>query len=261
VAEPYARQPQRPGPTGGHRRDHTAAGHGAEQLLVVGFVPDEGEPAVRPDLADGAVVHAGSVLAWPHDRGRADDGRARDTPQRGERMVGRYREEHLLGVDEPAVQFGFVQWRPDERRVVPAGQQPRDVRRGPAGLGYHLHVRVLGTEPGHQRVDGPTAGGPGVGEPDPAGLPAGGDVDACACGVGVGEQRPGLGGDHRADGGQRAATRPTPHQLRAEFPFQGADLLAERGLREVQPAGGAGEVQLLGEHQEVAQPPQVHEPS
>jgi hypothetical protein len=44
----------------------------------------------------------------------------------------------------------------------------------------------------------------------------------------------------------------------AEFPFKDPDLLREPRLGNVQPLRRSPEMQLLGEHGEVSQPPQLH---
>ena len=65
----------------------------------------------------------------------------------------------------------------------------------------------------------------------------------------------------------RRKTRPHPSAPRVTAPFEQRDtdlglelpdLLAERGLRGVQPAGGAREAQLLGHGDEVPQVAQFH---
>jgi hypothetical protein len=73
-------------------------------------------------------------------------------------------------------------------------------------------------------------------------------------------------GEHRSRLGQEAFAgrgEPDPpgrpvEELHAEVAFEPADLLADRGLDDVQPLRRAGEVQLLGHRREVGQLPELH---
>ncbi len=62
------------------------------------------------------------------------------------------------------------------------------------------------------------------------------------------QHQPGLGQPDRVGG---PVEQPDP-----QLPLQLLDLTAQRGLGDVQPLGGAGEVQFLGHGQEVAEPPE-----
>lgn len=54
------------------------------------------------------------------------------------------------------------------------------------------------------------------------------------------------------------AARQAQEQRRADLALQLLDLLAERRLADAQPRGGAGEMQLVGDHGEIAQVSQFH---
>jgi hypothetical protein len=58
--------------------------------------------------------------------------------------------------------------------------------------------------------------------------------------------------------GQRHVVTAPIEESDAHLDLELANLLAERGLRRVQPGGGAREVQLFGDRQEVPQMPQFH---
>src|SRR5215468_2740432 len=58
--------------------------------------------------------------------------------------------------------------------------------------------------------------------------------------------------------GQPDAAAVAQEQALAEFCFQAADLLADGGLRDRDPLGGAGEVALLSDRHEVGELPQLH---
>ena len=63
---------------------------------------------------------------------------------------------------------------------------------------------------------------------------------------------------HLAGGRELDAARGAVEQRLAELGLEAADLLRERRLRDVQPLGGAAEVPLLGDGDEVAQVPELH---
>ena len=52
----------------------------------------------------------------------------------------------------------------------------------------------------------------------------------------------------------------TVEQVAVEFSLERDDLLAERGLHDMQPIGGAAEVQLLGNRHEVLEVPELQRP-
>jgi hypothetical protein len=72
-----------------------------------------------------------------------------------------------------------------------------------------------------------------------------------------GQQRAGVGQQLPAGVGQRHAVAVPGQQRGAEILFQRADLPTERRLRDVQLIGGAAEVQLTGDGDEVPQLAQV----
>ena len=63
---------------------------------------------------------------------------------------------------------------------------------------------------------------------------------------------------HLAGGRELDAARGAVQQRLPELGLEAADLLRERRLRDVQPRGGAAEVALLGDGDEVAQVPELH---
>ena len=72
-----------------------------------------------------------------------------------------------------------------------------------------------------------------------------------------GKGRPGVRQRGLTGGGQpHGATRPVQQRL-SEFAFQPLDLGADRGLRDVDALGRAGEVGLLGDGDEILELPQV----
>ncbi|MGC0415947.1 hypothetical protein ABIA38_001455 [Embleya sp. AB8] len=73
----------------------------------------------------------------------------------------------------------------------------------------------------------------------------------------ISARRPGVSGRCRGVG---TVHRRWARGPRGNFPFQPPDLLADRGLDDVQPFGGAAEVQLLGDGEEGADLAQLHAP-
>src|SRR5690242_5798965 len=74
---------------------------------------------------------------------------------------------------------------------------------------------------------------------------------------GSGEQRPGVLEQRLPCSGELNTVGVTLHEGGSDALFELVDLAAERLLGEVQPRGGAGEVELLGEGQERAKVPHL----
>jgi hypothetical protein len=72
-----------------------------------------------------------------------------------------------------------------------------------------------------------------------------------------GEQLAGAQQQALAVGGERDLAGGAGEQGQAELPLEAGDVAAEGLLGQVEPGGGAGEVQLLGDRDEVAQQAQV----
>ncbi len=112
---------------------------------------------------------------------------------------------------------------------------------------------MIGGEPLRERGDG--AGGEVRGDADPerAGL-AGADAGHRALEpLDPLDDRPRLVEQHGPGGRQLDPARRPHEQLHAERRLERLDPLAERRLGDVQPLGGAAEVQLLGDGDEVAE--------
>ena len=86
--------------------------------------------------------------------------------------------------------------------------------------------------------------------------PGGGDGD-----LELGEHRAGVAQEGRAGRRQLDSPARAGEQRAAQLLLQRADLLAERRLGDVQARGGAAEVQLLGDGDEVTQLAEFHERS
>ena len=108
--------------------------------------------------------------------------------------------------------------------------------------------------PGHdrqqRRADEADPQPPGLAGVDPA---RGGDRA-----VELGEHRPGVAQERLAGRRQLDPPARAGQQREPELVLQRPDLLAERRLGDVQPRGGAPEVQLLGDGDEITQLAKFH---
>jgi len=101
-----------------------------------------------------------------------------------------------------------------------------------------------------ERLDEPDREAPGQNAAD-RGHRVAGVTGAGEHGLGVRQQR--LAGRGQPD----SAAVPDEQRL-GQLRFQAVDLLADRGLRDRDPLGRAGEIAFLGDRQEVGQLPEFH---
>lgn len=95
-------------------------------------------------------------------------------------------------------------------------------------------------------------------EPEPARDHAGKLRQFGAGTVELVQYRDGAGKEQFACGGQTHRTAGAFEQSDAVFAFQPGDLVTERGLHDVTARGGSGEVQLLGDRDEVFELSSIH---
>ncbi|GAP48708.1 putative outer membrane adhesin like proteiin [Streptomyces azureus] len=153
----------------------------------------------------------------------------------------------------------------------PVGGRRTDTEIGGAALDLLLQGlggRVLVEVQQHARMGGVPAGEDVREDTDRDGVD-GGDMQFAALRTGGGAGRAaGLRGAAHGEFGvrpegasHRGQADPARHALQqraADRPFQGLDLVGERGLRDVQELGRAGEGRLLDDRQEVLHLPQAH---
>ena len=96
-------------------------------------------------------------------------------------------------------------------------------------------------------------------DPDPAEVATGHPASVIGGALHVGKDRPGIVEESDAGIGQGDAARLALEQRRADLRFQRADLLGERRLLHAQPLRRPGEVQLLGDGDEIAKMAQFHD--
>ncbi|CAM5314026.1 hypothetical protein SSPIM334S_01878 [Streptomyces spiroverticillatus] len=98
----------------------------------------------------------------------------------------------------------------------------------------------------------------GRAQADPAPAQLGQLLDLAAGGVGVGEDTAGEGEEGPAGVGEGDVAPGPGEEVGPQLALQGADLLGQRGLRDVQLLGGAGEVPGLGHGHEIAELLELH---
>jgi hypothetical protein len=171
----------------------------------------------------------------------------RDGVSSSGRVPGGQRDQQLVAPRGDSPQPRLLDGPADERRVETAGVDAIEPRLD--GQGLQLDGQ---REPVEQLVQASSETGRGA-EPQRA-LPGG-----CSTGAVGGrehlarrdhEPRPGLGEPH--------VPRRAIEQLDPQLALQPADLLADRGLADVQAFGGAGEAPRVGDGDEVLELPQVH---
>ena len=172
----------------------------------------------------------------------------------GQRPVAERRPGHVPAAVQ--VQHGggcLGLGREQESRHSPGVHRPH----ADAGRRLELPVQALERDPQLLQV-----GRADLGE----GLPVPGDAGqqltadrACRADrlVDLAQQAPGPVEQGLARQRELDAVRGPPQQVTSDQPLQAADLAAQRGLRQVQPRGGAAEVQFVGHRDERAQVPQL----
>ncbi len=117
--------------------------------------------------------------------------------------------------------------------VVELGQRALHLRRGLAGAADHAQPQPPGDHAGQ-------LGQLGAGQLE------------------LGQRRPRPGEQQRTGRGQPHRPAGALEQGDPVLPLQAGDLVAERGLHDVAAGRGTGEVQLLGDGDEVLQLPNIH---
>ena len=184
----------------------------------------------------------------------------RSRARAGERMAGREHDDELLAHERAQRQAGALDALGDrqEREVDLVVAQHRGELL--AGLLAHgeLDRRIALVEPREQQrqVDG--AHRVQRADRQPAGLDAGERLQLGLRGVELAERAPRASDEHLAGLRHRDLARRALDERHPELGLEAADLLRERGLRDVLPRRRAREVALVGERDEVAQLAQIH---
>jgi hypothetical protein len=115
------------------------------------------------------------------------------------------------------------------------------------------HVRVVVLDSSEDRSEGLEAGRRGVGEADGPGDTRAGEAGVFGGAFERGERQGRLLEERPARGGELDVAAVTREQVRAERLLELVDLVAERGLGDVEARRGPAEMELLRNGQEVAQ--------
>jgi hypothetical protein len=165
---------------------------------------------------------------------------------------GERRDQAVLG-DLLDGQVGRLDGRPDDADV----ERPR-AQAGELCVDRELAQRQR--DPGALRPEAPHRGGDeghggGLDEPERqvAGLAAGGAARRREPLLRLGERAAGVGEERGAGRGERHRPRAAGEQLGADHRLEPPHLLAQRRLGDADAFGGAAEVQLLGDGDEVAE--------
>jgi len=203
--------------------------------------------------ADDGVVEAGGHVARPDLEQPAGEGGEVDALVPRERVGGAQGDAQRLAADGARVKPCRVGGPRREREVVAFGEEEfGDV--GAEDLArFDLDLRVDLGQARQQPGSGLPDCGQRVGEPECAGLPAGGRLGPAGGAVGGGEDSPAVGEEYLSFGGELDAARRAPQQGDPEGPLQRFDLLADRLLGDVQVVGRRGETAPLRYRGEGAQ--------
>ena len=117
--------------------------------------------------------------------------------------------------------------------------------------------RMLLPKAADQRRQNAVVDGADKADSEPANGTLGGASDMDDCRFGLVEQAAGFVEQHATGLGELDAALGADQERRADLALEGADLHAERRLRDVEPPRGAAEMQLLGDGHEVAKAAQV----
>lgn len=213
-----------------------AAGLGDVGVVAVGAVAVEADPRFVAKLPQRHAAAAGEPVAGADDdlyfeRG---DGEELEIAARGDLLAGQEAE------------VGAVRAQGGELAVERLVGE------------LDLDARVARAEFGNRGGDEVGGEAPIVADDELAAGAAGGVLDGGDGEIDLGEDLAGVDVEGAAGVGELDADAVAIEEPGAELLLEGADLAAERGLGDVQPLGGAAEVQLLRHRLKIAQVAQFH---
>jgi hypothetical protein len=244
---------------GGHERDADAGGDQADDRLHLRRLLDHPRQAAGGgQRADQLVVEAGRLLAREQHERLPCQPLQGDAAQAGQRVAVRQRREQRLAQERLDPHALHIDGRADEPQVEGAGRQRAQLLNGRALAQLQLDVGPRGPEALHdvgddreqRRADEADAKAADLAFADP---PSRGDRA-----VELGQDRAGVAQERRAGRGELNAPARPLQQEHAQLVLEPAQLLAQRGLGQMQPRGRAAEVQLLRDRDEVLQLAQLH---
>jgi hypothetical protein len=168
-------------------------------------------------------------------------------------VVARKRGEDLLVRDRLHLEPRRRERRPREAEVERAGGERVELLARRELAEPHLHLWVRGAERADDVRDQRVGHGPDEPQPDEPGPAGAGATRRLDRPVEVPEEHPHVAQERLPRGGQTdAAVRPD-EQDRPDAILELGDRLAQRRLRDVQPARGSAEAPVLGDSDEVAE--------
>ena len=242
---------------GRQHRNAAAGRHQADQGgRLARLLGDVRHEAGRPAQAENLRVDAGADVLRIHHEGLAFQFADGDAGLAGQRMVARqHQHQRVLAQQAQADRVGNGHLRrPHEAQVEGALADRLDLRhrrhlmQGQADQRKALAVAV--DDGGEQRRE---RGREGEADAQLAGLAAFGPARRHGGLLGQRQDAPGVVEEQSARLRQAHPALAALEQLRAQLRLQRLDLLAQRRLADVQALGGAGEVQFLGDGDEIAQ--------
>src|SRR5829696_2119520 len=207
--------------------------------------------------SDRQVIQAGRQLTRKLDERLVRQRAQRDATASGEPMTGRHSRDQRLAEDRAHRQARSRRWQYRETEIELARLQQRLL--AIAGQLQQLQgdSGMLLPEAADQRRQDAVVDGADEAEGEPANGARGGAADMDDRRFGLVEQAAAVVEQHATGLGELDAALGADQQRRADLSLEGADLHAERRLREVEPPGGAAEMQFLGDGHEVAKAAQV----
>ena len=217
------------------------------------------KPCGGAGVLDGVVQHRAEVRRVGHERLVLElfqrDRVARSASRCVSGRTASSGSERSTSVQSSRTWTGWAQQSEVERAV----EQLCDLRRREQlAAQIEHHAGEFLAQGGGERGEQSVRRGAGEADGEAAVLAAGGTAGVLERGVDGGEDLAAAFEQHLAGGRELdAAGRPVQQRL-AEFGLEAADLLREGWLGDVQPRGGAAEVALLGDGDEVAQVSELH---
>ena len=175
----------------------------------------------------------------------------------GEPVIGRHRRDQRLAEDRPHRQARGRRWQYRETEIELARLQQRLLAIARQLQQLQGDPRMLLPKAADQRRQDAVVDGADEADGEPANGALGGAAGMDDRRLGLVEQAAGFVEQHAPGLGELDAALGADQQRRADLALESADLHAERRLREVEPPGGAAEMQFLGDGHEVAKAAQV----
>ena len=244
----------------GHDRRARTGGDGEQQHVEAGLrrLRDRGGETGAAAEGDDRVVQGGVGVARGDEHPRGGEPLERQPRLDGVRAARRDHGDGGLAAERRDPQAGDGRGQGHDRDVEPAladvvEEAPRRRRLEP-----HLDVGGHRGEPAQRARDRARQRRRRVADPQPHRRPCRGRARGATGHLGLLEDPPRLL-EHRGAGLRQLDAAVGPLQEPdPELGLELADLLAHRGLRDVQALGRAAEVQLLGDGDEVAEVPELH---